>query len=273
MKDIQLSYLYEEFKNLFKKITGCTPSDNKKIVLKRIQRFMDKRKLSLSDLSLLENRIKQNNEFADKFFEIFIPRESYFFREKEYLTLITETLIPKIKKQPINILSAPCSGGEEVYSLKILLKEKNSHNQTVIKGIDISKSAIETAKKKKYGKNSLKSLPVSIKSKYFLKTEEDRFSLKSELADNTEFQRENIMNIREKEVYDIILCRNFLIYFDRDTRERVLKKLHGALKENGFLIVGETELSLIKNKVLFKKCVKNKLVFYQKVGYGKTADC
>ncbi len=273
MKEAQLSYLYDEFKNIFGKITGCNLSDNKNIVIKRIRRFLDNNKLSPFQLSALEPTLKKNKDFADKFFEIFIPKESYFFREKEYLNLITETLIPQIESEPVYILSAPCSLGEEVYSLKILLEEIKSPKKVIIKGIDISQSAIDSAKAGIFGKNSLKSLPSKTKNDYFVKIDDNKFKLKEKIGGNTCFERQNIMNIREKGFYDIILCRNFLIYFDKDTRIRILKKLYDALKQKGFLIVGETELSLVKPISLFKKCVKNKLIFYGKGKNGETADC
>jgi len=179
---------------------------------------------------------------------------SYFFRENEHFKYFTSKTLPEIetssgKKDPseLRIWCAGCAAGEEPYTLAILLKEyfgsRLSYINPVILATDISTTALNYAKSGIYSKDKLKSMPSKYLDKYFNNMGNSKYSVKPDLRKLILFKRLNLM--REtfpfSHKFDIIFCRNVMIYFDKETRETLISKYHDNLTNRGILYIGHSE--------------------------------
>lgn len=179
---------------------------------------------------------------------------SYFFRENEHFKYLTTNALPEIEKSnrlkdpsELRIWCAGCAAGEEPYTLAILLKEyfgnRLHDNKPVILATDISTSALSAAKSGIYPQEKLKSMPAKYLDKYFNKMGNGKYSVKSSLRNLILFKRLNLMrdSFPFKNRFDIIFCRNVMIYFDKETRETLISKYHINIIDNGILFIGHSE--------------------------------
>lgn len=176
-----------------------------------------------------------------------------FFRESLHFDYMTSTILPELAKvnnrEPIKIWSSACSSGEEAYTIAITMEEFHSSAQKLdysIFGTDISTRILSKAKHAIYSEERIANIPLNIKKKYFLRSKEREtptVKLIDHLKNKTRFQRLNLMDPSYKiqETFDIIFCRNVLIYFDRPTQESVINKLCKHLKPNGYFLLGHSE--------------------------------
>lgn len=230
---------------------------------------------NLTNFTQYYDLIRQENVHNElqELYNTLTVNETYFFREKEHLNEIVEVLIPEmLKSRPnrrIKILSAGCSTGEEPYSLAILLKEsKNNLNLNVdICAADLSKKAIDIAQNAIYKKISLtfRVIESNFIDKYF-ESKGKNYKLKDEIKNLVSFSQTNFFDYPESQVndkFDIVICRNVMIYFNHDYREKLVNKFYKILSPKGYLILSNTEnLNNIKND--FKLTKKDKVFIYSK---------
>lgn len=189
---------------------------------------------------------------------------SYFFRENEHFKYLTINTLPEIERSNIlkdpselRIWCAGCAAGEEPYTLAILLIEyfgnKLSGTKPVILATDISTSALSTAKSGIYPEDKLKSMPSKYLNKYFNKIGNGKYSVKTALRNLILFKRLNLMRdtFPFKNKFNIIFCRNVMIYFDKETRETLISKYYINLIDNGILFIGHSE-TIGRNSSQFK---------------------
>lgn len=179
---------------------------------------------------------------------------THFYREPNHFDYLTSDVIPTLINSGVNNLnfwSAGCSSGEEAYTLSIVIEEYKTANPDKIfdysiLATDVSTKVLEKARNAIYSVESVKSIPVDIKNKYFEKNKESEkteFRIKPEFSQKVQFQRLNFMEDDfsvEKEM-NIIFCRNVLMYFDKSTQEEVLKKFMKYLAKDGYLFLGHSE--------------------------------
>lgn len=176
-----------------------------------------------------------------------------FFRENQHFEFLLDTVLPEIyetnHQNYVKIWSAGCSSGEEPYTMAMVLSE---YQQKVrgfdfqIMGSDLSTIVLEKAVQAIYAEDRVDVIPYDIKKKYLLRSKDrtkPTVRIVPELRRKAMFKRINFMD----EVYDapmdfdIVFCRNVLIYFDRPTQERVINKLCRHLKPGGFFFLGHSE--------------------------------
>jgi len=185
--------------------------------------------------------------------DVITTHKTDFFREKEHFDFITAKVLPDLvnakSNQKIKIFSAGCSTGEEPYTMAISLLEAKKPDLEFdfnISACDISAESITTAKKGIYSLSKINSIPENIKKRYFLKNKnplKKLVKITPNIQKQVHFFTLNLLeeNYKIKESFHIILCRNTLIYFNRDTQERVLSQLCKKLKPQGYLIIGHSE--------------------------------
>ena len=147
------------------------------------------------------------------------------------------------------VWSAGCSSGEEPYTISIMLNEFQRLNPTFnfeILGTDISANVLEKASKGIYPLDKTEIIPMEIKKKYFLKSKDKQtptVRVKPILQKNLKLGYLNLMDpvYDIKDMFDLIFCRNVLIYFDRETQEKVISKLIKQLKPGGYFFIGHSE--------------------------------
>lgn len=175
-----------------------------------------------------------------------------FFREPAHFDFLNDHILPEMlsqNKRQVKIWSAGCSSGEEPYTLAISLAEfckKQGAIDYNIHATDISTVVLNTAVGAIYPENRIANLPFELKKRYFLKSkdrENPMVKVIPELRRKITFQRLNFMdsNYNVPEGFDVVFCRNVLIYFDKETQEKVITKQCSKLKKDGYYFLGHSE--------------------------------
>ncbi|MBW4525581.1 MAG: tetratricopeptide repeat protein [Phormidium tanganyikae FI6-MK23] len=200
----------------------------------------------LPNLKDYYDRLQHSPEEFDALIETVVVPETWFFRDREPFIYLKEW--SKTAWNPnctLRVLSAPCSTGEEPYSIAITLLESGlAADQFRIDALDISQVALEKAKQAIYTKRSFRG--GAINPAYFEETG-DRYQVRSHIRKTVQFVQENLLESHRllEHQYNVIFCRNLLIYLDQEARSRVIKTLDQALIPPGLLFVGSAETSQI----------------------------
>ncbi|BAT55313.1 MCP methyltransferase, CheR-type with Tpr repeats [Nostoc sp. NIES-3756] len=201
----------------------------------------------------LEQVQKSHLEWEALVDSVIVP-ETWFFRERESFKFLQQYIQSEWwKTQPkrvLRILSVPCSTGEEPYSIAIALLEAGLNQANFhIDAIDISKKCLLTAQRAIYEKYSFRGNSLSFQERYFQLTEAG-YQLCEQVRNLVHFRQANLADsdfMLGAAPYDIIFCRNLLIYFDRSTKERTIRTLERLLISEGLLFVGHAETGLLLN--------------------------
>lgn len=177
----------------------------------------------------------------------FFREESHFHKLHNIIKLMVKTSNQEKLSEKLRIWSAGCSTGEEAYSLAMTVCESLNglSGDVKIMATDISTRVLQTARKGIFGKERLNNVPPPILKKYFQRgfgTYEGQFLIKKNIADMVQFSIFNLMNTPPPDYrFDIIFCRNVMIYFDKATQEALVKRFHKCLNRAGYLFVGHSE--------------------------------
>ncbi|MBF0107970.1 MAG: chemotaxis protein CheR [Magnetococcales bacterium] len=192
------------------------------------------------------------------FIDIITTNKTDFFREPGHFDYMTKEALPDLLKRhqagirrPVQIWSAPCSTGEEPYTMAIVLLEF-AESQRIpqykgqILGTDLSTRALKHGQNAVYDMDRVAELPVVLKKKYMLRSRDpnnQKVKMGPELRQMVRFQHLNFMDgsYNVSQTMDIIFCRNCLIYFDRPTTEAIVNKLCRHLAPGGYFFVGHSE--------------------------------
>lgn len=204
----------------------------------------------LENFSDYFNLIKQNDA---KEITILLNKlttnHTYFMREPAHFEFLKTVILPGIVKKSSNkeirIWSAGCSSGEEAYSTVMVIKEflgfQSSQWDFQILATDISANAMEKAQHGTYDAESLKNLDTSWIRKYFV-LKDGSYQLKPEVKKEVVFKHFNLMDpIPFLKKFDLIFCRNVMIYFDQTTKNALINKFYDAIKPGGYLFIGHSE--------------------------------
>lgn len=177
---------------------------------------------------------------------------TYFMREPKHFEFLEQTILPQLRpetaKVPFRVWSAGCSSGEECYTLAMLLQNYADGGGWIpsfeILGTDVSESVIGKAKEGRYPLSELAAIPPFWQQKYCRKEKEKGdFIIVPQLREKVRFQMMNLLRPNAGIArFDLILCRNVMIYFDDASRKKLIENLYRALKPGGYLFVGHTEL-------------------------------
>jgi chemotaxis protein methyltransferase CheR len=244
------SFIYQEY--------GIKMPDVKKTML---QSRLHKR---LRELNMISYKDYVNYVFSKEgqqseiihMIDMVSTNKTDFFREPVHFDYLHSHVLPDLlqsgrSNRNLKIWSAGCSSGEEPYTIAISLSEFIAQNPAYsfeynILATDISTRMLKSAAEAVYKEARVEVLPISLKKRYLLKSK-DRLNptvrIIPELRHRINFQRLNFMdsNYNVPDSFDIVFCRNVLIYFDRDTQERVINKLCTKLKPNGYFFLGHSE--------------------------------
>jgi chemotaxis protein methyltransferase CheR len=186
--------------------------------------------------------------------------ETYFFREAYQLNCYQTELLPMLRASPqardrFSVWSAGCSTGEEVYSLAILTRESGLFldREVTIYGSDISRRCVTDARRGVYGPSAFRATPLEIRRRYFTERP-DGTHVNEELRALCQFGLVNLLDVSRASMvrrFDVIFCRNVLIYFDEASRRRVIEMFYDRLVPGGFLLLGHSE-SLLNVSTAFE---------------------
>lgn len=186
------------------------------------------------------------------FLSVVTTNKTDFFREPVHFDFLAKEVLPELTargQNNIKVWSAACSSGEELYTISIVLneyREKNPVFNFSILGSDISENVIDKAIHGVYPEKITDVIPLNLKRKYFLKSKDRSLHMvrvSPQLQKNISLKYLNLMDpfYDITEMYDVIFCRNVLIYFDRETQEKVINKLCRHLAIGGYLFIGHSE--------------------------------
>lgn len=194
---------------------------------------------------------KKNPEDIEVMLNKLTTNYTFFMREEAHFDYFRHTVLPWLeetrKNRVLSIWSAGCSSGQEPYTLSMLIKEhfgsKASMWDTRILATDISQNVLGAAAAAQYEAESLKNLPAGWKEKYFTKSSKPGYyTVSDSIKSNVIFRRFNLMDpIRFKLKFDVIFCRNVMIYFDQPTKEALIQRFYNATVPGGYLFIGHSE--------------------------------
>ena len=174
---------------------------------------------------------------------------TFFMRETEHFDFFSKVILPELvrkyqSKRSIAIWSAGCSSGEEPYNLSMYIKDylgmQANQWDTRILATDISQKALATAKKGVYELPN--TVPEAWRKKYFKKIEGSRYAVSPEIRNNVIFQTFNLMDpIKFRTKFDVIFCRNVMIYFDQPTKDALVRRFYDATVPGGYLMISHSE--------------------------------
>jgi chemotaxis protein methyltransferase CheR len=218
----------------------------------------------------------------EQFVNAFTVNETYFYREDHQLKclatdLLTQRISGKAKGDSIRIWSAPCSTGEEPYSIAMWLLENwrlvDDYEIEII-GSDIDTEVLSRAQEGVFGKRALMRLSTELVDKYFSRIDNDRWQIIEDLRASVRFTRVNICEPGETRPhgrFDVIFCRNVLIYFDDASRRIAAENLYENLLPGGFICLGHTE-SMSRISSLFDVSRFEDAIVYQRPAGGARAS-
>lgn len=206
--------------------------------------------------SYLEKIKSDKAELKELIEEVVIP-ETWFFRDiapfKMLTQFVNEEWLQSKPESPLRILSIPCATGEEPYSIAMALIDAGlTPSQIYIDAIDVSQRNINACKKARYRKNSFRGVDPLIQNRFFRLREDNYYHPDILIKAMVNFRQANILDpgyINNQRPYDIVFCRNLLIYFDDETQTHAINTLNKLLNPTGLLFVGHVETGrFINNK-------------------------
>jgi chemotaxis protein methyltransferase CheR len=263
-----------KFKEFFYRRTGISFETTKRY-------FVDKRLIERIETTATGNfrgyftllRFQASGEELQQLTNLMTVNETYFLREDYQFRCLVDSILPEIvrhrtAKNPIRIWCIPSSSGEEPYSIAMFLLEQWSGIRewdVEIISSDIDTNILRRARAGRYSARSVQNLPAPWLKKYF-RAAGDEYQLCSDIRDAVEFTRVNLSEPSETLAYrnfDIIFCRNLLIYFDDVSRQTAAETFYEALRLGGFICLGHSE-SMSRISSLFKVRKFPEAIVYQK---------
>lgn len=238
-------------------------TEKRMLVVGRLQKYMKENGFTdfKTYLSYLEND-KSGKALSDLINRI-STNYTYFFREKAHFNYLNTIVLPQMlqkhraaEDKDLRIWSAGCSTGDEAYSLVILMKdylgEEYHRWDAGILATDISETALNEAKKGIYNDKRLAELDSGAINKYFSDQKNGTYQVNDDVISEVTFRRFNLINDRFpfKKQFEIIFCRNVMIYFDARTREELVNRFYDFTADGGYLFIGHSE-SLNKKKCAY----------------------
>ncbi len=266
---------FERFRDYFYRKTGIYFDDSKRYYVdKRILERMEA--TGHRDFRSYFNflRFQASGQEFQELVNRMTVNETYFFREKYQLDCLVDGVLDEVLEfrqaaEPVRIWSIPCSTGEEPYSIGIYLLEHWPAIDEVdveIVGSDIDTRALERARAGVFGRRSVQNLPPLVLGRYFTPTEDGGYRICDDLREAIDFCRVNLMNPAETKRFrnfDVVFCRNLLIYFDDAARRQAAQALYDAMRPGGFLFLGHSE-SMSRISSLFRVRRFGDTIVYQK---------
>lgn len=240
-----------EFENLLQQAMGLdAASIGSTAIARAVQERLAARKLQ--GLPEYWELVSASESERQELIEAVVVPETWFFRDREAFTALAQIVQqdwPASRAQsPLRLLSLPSSTGEEAYSIVMALFDAGlTANRFRVDAIDISRRALAQAERAVYGKNSFRGNQLDFRERYFEATAEG-YRLNDGVRRQVQFQLGNLFApdfLPGVESYDIVFCRNLLIYFDRPTQDRAIKILERLLRPQGVLFVAPSETGLL----------------------------
>ncbi|MFC4404351.1 CheR family methyltransferase [Gracilibacillus xinjiangensis] len=232
---------YQAFVNRIYSKTGLDLSLYKEVQMKRRLTSL-RNKRGFKDFGEYFEAINNEQKLLQEFLDKVTINVSEFFRNPGRWRVLEEKIFPKFKerKKTIKIWSAACSTGEEPYTLAILANQFWALKDIEIVATDIDRNVLARAKQGIYNDRAVQDVPPDLKDKY-LWQEENTYKVDEKLKQCITFKQHNLLADTYPKGFDLIVCRNVLIYFTEPAKEKIYQNFSNSLEPNGIFFVGSTE--------------------------------
>ncbi|MGN0366175.1 MAG: CheR family methyltransferase [Suilimivivens sp.] len=257
-----MAYDYEKFKSAVFSLTKIDLNAYKERQMKRrIDALISKH--GISGYEDYVQVLKTDKARFEEFVNYLTINVSEFYRNIDQWKVMENEIVPELIKKfgkNLKIWSAACSTGDEPYSLVMALSRHIPLNMIRITATDIDKQVIAKAKVGLYSEKSIASVPDDLKKKYFTKVGLS-YQISDEIKSRVDFKEHNLLENNYPKDYDMIVCRNVLIYFTEEAKDEVFRKFYQSLKPGGILFIGSTEQIINHRDIGFER--KNSF-YYQR---------
>jgi chemotaxis protein methyltransferase CheR len=189
--------------------------------------------------------ISANSDELSRFRDYLTINVTEFFRDPERWSMLAERVLPMLMGSPkkaLRVWSAGCSIGVEAYTLAMLLDDATPTLRHSLLATDIDRAVLLKAKTGgPYREDEIRNMPDQFRRKY-MDARENAFFVKERLTKNVQFREQDLLIDRFDQGFDLIVCRNVVIYFTNEAKSTLYKKFHAALRPGGVLFLGGTEI-------------------------------
>lgn len=265
---------YETFKSFLQNACGILLGENKQYLVKsRLRRIMEEHELAT--LGELLERIKRTGRgnLREVVIDAMTTNETLWFRDNHPFRILQEKLLPEFAErktsQSLRIWSAAASTGQEPYSVAMIIEEFRRQRPGKLRDVkitatDISKSVLEVARSGEYEMIAIgRGLSPERQKQFFTPSLSGSWQIKSNIKSMVEFRELNLLERYMLGKFDIVMCRNVLIYFSADLKKDILTRIHATLNPGGYLILGASE-SLSGLSDLYEMVHCNPGIIYRK---------
>lgn len=244
---------YRAFKEFLQDASGILLGENKQYLVKsRLRKIMsDNRFRSLGEL-VQRLRTNPRSELSETVIDAMTTNETLWFRDTHPFRILEERLLPEMAaeptSQPLRIWSAACSTGQEPYSMAMVIDEYRRRNPGRLRrpveiiATDVAKPVVDAARDGIYELLALgRGLSADRQKQYFTQLPSGSWQVRKEIRDMVTFREHNLLERFNFGKFDIVFCRNVLIYFSSDLKQDILVRTHSTLKRGGYLILGASE--------------------------------
>lgn len=257
-----MAYDYDSFMEDIFKLTTIDLTFYKQVQMKRrIDALINKSNLGGYEGYMAA--LKKDKKLLNEFVEYITINVSEFYRNPEQWDILTKKVIPGLIEKygtNLNIWSAACSTGDEPYSLVMALSEFIPLDKIKINATDISDEVIGKAKVGLYSEKSIANVPKKYKDKYFIKNG-PFYQISDDIKKCVEFRKHNLLKDKFFTDYNLIVCRNVLIYFTEEAKDETFSKFYDSLAKGGMLFIGSTEQIINYKQIGY---IRKSNFFYEK---------
>lgn len=252
---------YQEFIKKLKEKSGIDLALYKEAQMyRRLKAFYEKK--GLNNFLELYAEMSKNGALYAEFLDRMTINVSEFYRNRKRWEVLEKDILPNLLAQNrrVKVWSAACSTGEEPYTIAMILSNYIPLNTISILATDIDENVIARAKMGIYNEHSLQEMPLEMKNKYF-KAENGFYKLSEDIKKTVTFKKHNLLADPYEGGFNLIICRNVLIYFTDEAKNGIYDKFSRSLLKDGILFVGSTEQIFQPDKFQLSVC---ETFFYRK---------
>ena len=242
---------YDRFRKYLEKESGISLSDNKQyLVASRLGKLLEREKFTkIEELVAALERSGRVSKLREEVINAMTTNETLWFRDSHPFKILKELILPQMDKRPVRIWSAASSTGQEPYSISMILEEYKQFKPGALKpgekiiATDICTNILQHAKQAEYDSLAIaRGLSPDNQNRYFEKLSDSVWKVKPHISSRVEFKHLNLIDsFTALGKFDVIFCRNVLIYFTAETKLDILKRMHASLNPGGYLFLGGSE--------------------------------
>jgi chemotaxis protein methyltransferase CheR len=247
LSSLAFDYIRDE---LARRVAISLTDDKKYLVVNRLLPVLRRHRIpSLNDL-VLRLKMSSDDPIWDEMVDALTTNETYFFRDDAVFRLLSQSILPSIYSQAVEqnrtmaIWSAGCSSGQEAYSVAMSLfeRDRNAGDRIRITGSDVSDTMLRRAAKAWYSSLEVARGLSDVRRRMFFSEVDDGWQVNDDLKRLMRWEKFSLVDTWPRlPMFDLVLMRNVLVYFDLETREKVFLRVRHAMRPGGVLILGSAE--------------------------------